>query len=119
MQRQLGIDDEHQDERADEGHHRDEEVLRTVVGDLADLLQILRHPRDEVPGLLVVVEAERELLQVVEALAAHLGLDIDPEHVAPVVDDHHQTGVQQVDPQQRRGGDEDQSASPGRGAGGR
>src|SRR5215217_5414875 len=46
---------------------------------------------------------------MVEALAAHLGLDIDAEHVAPVVDHYHQTRVQQVDPQQGRGGDEDQS----------
>src|SRR5215208_4829402 len=46
---------------------------------------------------------------MVEALAAHLGLDIDAEHVAPVVDHYHQTRVQQVDPQQGGGGDEDQS----------
>ncbi len=43
-------------------------ILRAVVGDLADLLQILGHAADEVPGLLVVVEAEGELLQMVEAL---------------------------------------------------
>ena len=29
--------------------------------------------------------------------------------MAPVVDHHHQPGIEQVDPQQNRGGDEDQA----------
>ena len=86
------------------------------MGDLADLFEILGHPADEVAGLLVVVEAERELLQVVEALAAHLGLDVDAEHMAPIGDDDHQPGIEQVDPEQRRSEAIRISASPGRAA---
>ena len=57
-QRQLPVDREHQHEGADEGHDGDEQVLRAVMGDLADLLQILGHAGDEMAGLLVVEEAE-------------------------------------------------------------
>ena len=86
-QRQLHVDREHQDERADEGHDGDEEIFRAVVGDFADLFEIFGHAGYEVAGLLIVVEAERELLQMIEALATHLGFDVDAEHVTPVVDD--------------------------------
>ena len=40
-------------------------------------------------GLVVVEIAEGELLQMVERLAAHVGLDVDAEHVAPIGDDRH------------------------------
>jgi hypothetical protein len=111
-QRQRHVDGEHQGEGAEEGHHRDEQVLRPVVGDLADLLQVLRHAGDEVAGLLLVVEAEREGLEVVEGAAAHLRLDVDAEHVPPVGHDRHQPGVERVDREQAGGGQQDQRPVP-------
>jgi hypothetical protein len=106
-QRQGWVDPDHQREGAKEGHDRDEEVFRAMMGDLADLLQVLRHPRHQMPRLLIVVEAEGELLQMVEAAAAHLGLDVDAELVAPVVDDDHQGRIEEVDAEQRGGSNED------------
>ena len=61
---------EHQHEGADERHHRDEDILRPVVRHLADFLEVVGDPRDEVAGLVVVEEAERELLEMVEAACA-------------------------------------------------
>ena len=34
---------------------------------------------------------------MVEGLPAHLGLDVDAEHVPPIGDDDHQAGVEHVD----------------------
>ena len=107
-QRQLRLDREHQGEGADERHDRDEQVLRPVVGDFADLFEILGEAADEVPGLLVVEEAEGQFLQVVERLTAHLRLDVDAEHVTPVGHDGHQPGVGDVDGEQAGAGERDE-----------
>ena len=108
-QRQLRVDREHERKGADEGHHRDEQVFRAVMGDFADFLQVLGHAGDEVAGLLVVVESEREFLQMIEGAAAHLGFNVDAEHVAPIGDHDHQATVDQVDRQQAYRGDHDQA----------
>ena len=105
---QRRVDVDHQREGADQGHHRDEEVLRAVMGDLADLLQILGDAGDEVTGLLVVEIAERELLQMIEGTATHLGLDIDAEHVPPIGHHHHEAGIGHVDHAEAEGGEHDQ-----------
>ncbi|MNE45450.1 hypothetical protein D3C80_1397350 [compost metagenome] len=60
------------------------------------------------PGLVVVVIAEGELLHVVEGFPAHIGLDIDAEHVAPIGDDNHKTGVHRIADEKRDRGDHDQ-----------
>ena len=101
-QRQFRIQSKHQYERADECHHRDERILRPVMGHLANLFQILRHAGDEMPRLRIVVESERELLQVIEDLATHLGLDGDSQHMPPVVDNVLKRGIEKVDAQQPR-----------------
>ena len=78
------------------------------MGDLANLLEIFGDAADEVPGLLVVVEAERQFLQMVEALPPHLRLDVDAEHMTPVGHDRHQPRVDAVDDEQRRRRQQDQ-----------
>ncbi len=78
------------------------------MGNLAHLLEVLGDVGDELAGLVVVEVAERELLDVVEGLAAHLGLDRDAEGVAPVVHDRLQPGVEDVDAEQQGGGAGDQ-----------
>lgn len=75
---------------------------------LADLFQILGQPADQMPGLLVVIVAEGELLQMVEGGPAHIGLDIDAEHMSPIGDDRHQSGIDRIDEKQRRRGKDDQ-----------
>jgi hypothetical protein len=105
---QLDIDHQHECERAGEGHHRNEQILGAVMGDLADLLQVLGDAGDEVARLVVVVEAEGEFLQVVEGLAAHVGLDVDAQHVAPI--DHHgvEPRIGQIHAEQPRRGEQDE-----------
>ncbi len=105
---ELRVHPEHQQEGADKGHHRDEHVLGTVMGDLADLFQILGDAGDQMAGLEIIVEPERQLLQVLERAGTHFGLDIDAEHVAPIGDDGHQPAIERVNHQQRGGGQHDE-----------
>lgn len=109
QEREGRVDPEHEAEGAREGHHRDEEILRPVVRDLADLFQIAGDARDELAGPGAVVPAPGEAREVIEGAGAHLGLYIDAEHVAPVGHDRHQSGVQDVDHQQPGGGGERQA----------
>ena len=96
-QRQRPVHEQHQDEGARQGHQSDEQVFGTVVGNLADFLEVLGDAGDEMPGLLPVVETKRQCLQVVERLPAHLGLDLDAEHVTPVGHHHVEAGGGGVD----------------------
>ena len=65
----MRVDGEHQHEGADERHDGDEEIFGAVMRDLPYFLEVLGDARDQVAGLVVVVEAERQLLQMVEAAA--------------------------------------------------
>ncbi len=102
------MDREHQNERPDKGHHGNERVLGSVMRDLADFFQILGYPCDQMPGLLVVEEAERQLLQMIEDPASHFGLDRDPEHMPPVVNNELQAGIEKVNREQSRRRAQDQ-----------
>ncbi len=53
------------------------------MGDFANLFKILRQPPDDVPGLVVVEKAERQLLYMIERRTTHVSFDIDAEHMAP------------------------------------
>ena len=81
-----GADEHHEREGAGKGEQGDEQVFGAVMGDLADVGEVGGDPADQVTGLLAVVEAQGERLQVVEGAAAHLRLDADAEDVAPIVD---------------------------------
>ena len=78
------VGDEHQDEGADEGHHRQENILGSVMGHLAHILEVLGHMGDQMAGLIVVEEAEAELLQMIEHLPAHVGFDLNAQHMAEI-----------------------------------
>jgi hypothetical protein len=80
-----------------------------MVRHLADLLQILCDTGDEVSRLLVIVEPERQFLEVVKNAAAHFGLYRDAEYMSPVVHNELQTGIEQVDEEQARRRAENQS----------
>jgi hypothetical protein len=107
-QRQLPVGEEHQEERADKGHHGDEQVFRPVVGDFPDVLEILGHVGDQVSGLVVVEEAEAELLHVVEGLPAHVGFHRHAEHVTKIVHDRLEPGADDVNGQEPGTGRKDQ-----------
>src|SRR5690606_1471019 len=101
---ELQVHQRHDEEGADEGHDGDEDIFGAVMGDLAHILEVLGHMGDQMSGLGVVEITEGELVEMVERLAAHVGLDADPQRVAPIVDDGQQDGVEQVNDQQSAGG---------------
>ncbi len=108
-QGETRVDRPHQDQCSQQRHDRDDQVLGTMVGDLTDLLQVLGEAADKLPGLVVIEIPEREPLHVTESPAAHFGLDVDAEHVAPVGHRGCEGSRQQVDGQQRERGQQDQA----------
>ena len=83
----------------------DQQVLRAVVGQLADVEEVVGHPAHDLAGLVVVKEAEGQPLQVTEQVPAHLGLHLGAHHVALVLDEVVQQHPHEVQPQQRQPGD--------------
>ena len=95
-QRQPPFDRRHDGQRADDGHERDEQVLRPVVGKLGDLKQIRRHPAHELAGPVAVKKLEAQLLHMAEERRADIGLHADAERMAPVGDDKVEQRAQRV-----------------------
>ncbi len=93
----------HQAERTNQRHDSDEQIFRSVVGDFADLLEILGQSGNQMASFLIIEEAEGQLLQMVESLTAHLGLDIDAEHVSPIGHDNLKKRIEHVNPKQTYG----------------
>ena len=71
QQSEVGVDRKHQCKRTEECHYRNEQIFRPVMSDFADILQILSHTRNQMPGLLFVVKRERQALQMIKCSAAH------------------------------------------------
>ena len=69
-------------ECADDLNARNEKFLRTVMRKLRDVKQVSRDAGHELTDLRVVKIRERELLQVCEHVAAHVGLDLCAHDVA-------------------------------------
>ena len=84
--RQLPVDPRHQTKGADQRHDGNKDILGTMMGHLADHVQIAGDAGDEMAGLLVVKKAERQLLDMIKKLAPHVGLNVDTEHVTPIGD---------------------------------
>ena len=95
-QRQPPFDREHDGQRARDGDHRDEDILRAVVRQLCDLKEVGGQAAHELAGAVAVVEVEAQLLHVREQRVADIGLDADAERVAPVADDKIQAGAQNI-----------------------
>lgn len=81
---QLQVEVCHQDKSTDQRHYRDKDIFRTMVRDLADIIKVIGDPSDQVAGFIIIEEAERQLLDVVEHFFAHIGFDVDPQHMPPV-----------------------------------
>ena len=60
-------------------------------------------------GLGAVEPAPTKPGEVAEGAGAHLGFDVDAQHVAPVGHHQHQPGIDDVDADQRHRGQHDQS----------
>ena len=55
-------------------------ISGSVVGDFTDLFEVFRHPADGRP--VFWLSKRTKVLQVIETLAAHLGFDVDAEHIS-------------------------------------
>ena len=71
-----------------------------MVGKLGDLEEVAGDPAHELPGAVLVVEGEGEVLHVGEEPGADVGLDAYPQQVAPVGDDIGKDRLEEVGRQQ-------------------
>ena len=95
-ERQPPLDCRHDNERADDGHGGDKQILRPVVGKLGDLKQVGRHPAHELAGAVAIEKFKAEILNMAEQGGADIGLHADAERVPPVGDDEIQHRPQRV-----------------------
>ena len=95
-QRQPPFDRRHDGQRADDGHKRDEQILRPVVGKLGDLKEVGRHAAHQLAGAVAVEELKPQLLHMAEQGRADISLHADAKGVAPVGDDEIQHRPQRI-----------------------
>ena len=95
-ERQPPFDRRHDDERADDRHGGDEQILRAVVGKLGDLKQVGRHPAHELAGAVAVKKLKAEILNMAEQGGADIGLHADAERMPPIGDDEIQHRPQRI-----------------------
>ena len=109
---QLPLDGGHHAERADESDRRDEQILRSVVGQLGDLKQVVGGPAHELAGAVLVVKGEGQVLHVAEQVPADIRLDAHAHHVPPVGDDEVHHRAQHIGPQQNGHDGEESGVQP-------
>ena len=112
--RQRHMNLQHQQEGSQQGDDGDENILRAVMRHFGDFEQIRRQPRHQFAGLLVIIVAKRLLLHMAIKFTAHIGLDVDPEHVTEINDDILHRSVDDVQNQQPQRNQENQIPLPGR-----
>ena len=105
---QRDVDGAQNDEGADHGDDRDEQILRAVVGKLGDVHQVVDDARHDDAGLVLVKVGERQLLQVLKDVAAHVCLHAHADDVALVLHEVLHDSLDDVDHQQRRAPGQDQ-----------
>ena len=106
-QRQQRLDAHQVRERQNYHHRTDQKVFGAVVGQLAHLKKVAGNSRHQAPGLVVVVKAEGQLLQVVEQVGAHLRLHSDADHVAIVLHEVPQQHPDHIENEHGCAGDHD------------
>ena len=99
-QRHGYVHPQHDGESTDQRHDGNEQIFRPMMRNLPDLLQVLRQPRHQPARALIVEITNGQRLQMIESFSAHLGLDIDSEHMTPIGDDDLQARIDQVDHQE-------------------
>ncbi|MNC43065.1 hypothetical protein D3C75_919080 [compost metagenome] len=74
----------------------------------ADIIEVIGDPADQMTGFMIVEEAERELLDMIEHFFAHIGFDIDSQHMSPIRDDIIHGSVEGIDGKQGNTGNQNQ-----------
>ena len=93
---QPPLDCRHDGQRTHDGHERDEQVLRPVVGKFGDLKEVGRHAAHQLTGAVAVEKLKAQLLHVTEQGRADISLYTDAEGVAPVGDNEIQHRPQRI-----------------------
>ena len=84
QQHQLPVHGEQHRADADQRQHVDHHVGDGVGDQLLEQVRVVDHARHQLPGLLVLVEAQREALQVLVDVLAHVGHHAPPGDVRQV-----------------------------------
>ena len=95
-QGQLPADGGHDDQRADDGDHRGQQILRAVVGQLRQLEQVGGQAAHQLPRAVGIVKIKAHFLQMPEQISADIRLYPNAEGVAVIADDVVEEGPQQV-----------------------
>ena len=85
---------------AGEGDGGDEQLLRAVVGQLADVLEVPHNAGHNDPRLVFIEVGKGQLLELLEHLAAHIRLDAHPHGVAVEGDNVFAHRLEEVQSQQ-------------------
>ncbi len=86
----------HDSQRTHDGHERDEQVLRPVVGKFGDLKEVGRHAAHQLAGAVAVEKLKAQLLHMAEQGRADISLYTDAKGVAPVGDNEIQHRPQRI-----------------------
>jgi len=103
--RKPPVDDEHHDPSADDREHVLEEEDEPVPEEEPHRLQVDRRARHQLPGLVAVVETERQAQQVRVEGAPHVELDAERLLAGDQPPPHHRQGPRNPDEHDR---DDDQ-----------
>lgn len=71
-----------------------------MMRDLTNIHQIVGHAGDQMPGLIVIEEAEGLFLYTLEQFTPHIGFDVNTKLVAPIGHCIMEKGTEQVDAEQ-------------------
>ena len=95
-QGQPPLDGGHHYQRADDGQHGGDQVLRAMVGQLRQLEEVGSQPAHELASAVLVIEIEAHLLHVAEQVPADVRLHPNAEGMAPVGHHELQQGSQDI-----------------------
>ena len=99
------VDDEHDHGRADDREHVLEEEDEAVAEEEADGLEVDRRAREELAGLVAVVEAEREAEELRVERVAHVELDAERLPARDQAPARHEDRARRADAEHERGDD--------------
>ena len=102
-QGEAPVDDEHDRGRADDRQHVLEEEDQAVAEEEADGLEVDRGAREELPGLVPVVEAEREAQELRVEGVAHVELDSERLAARDQAAARHEDRARRADREHERG----------------
>ena len=109
---QQGVDAEEISEGKDDHYRADENVFRAVVRQFADFKQVAGDPGHDPSGFVVIIETERELLQVIKKVDPHLGLHFYANEVTVVLDEVPQKHADHIQHKNGKTCDDDGGVHP-------